>query len=318
MRQRLLLLISLAIAAAACGPSSHGGPDDASSMVIDAFVPPPDATPPGFGMPCTTASDCPTGLCVSGTDHNYCTTTCTENCPEGFGCRVTEVNGTYESVCLPPIVQVCAPCTSDADCGGGSCQTVGGSTNKFCLEGCFEGACPTGYACTVDPDGNHPNEAFCVPPSCDCRQDQAGQVRTCSNTNAVGTCYGTEVCDPSKGGWQGCNAPTASTEVCDGADNNCNMLIDEGTDGQACDNTNGFGTCTGTTLCKGAGGIVCQAKTPSAEICNYTDDDCDSTVDEGFAGAPQAAISHGEGWKRVLAWLEAFVTKTETVGAGET
>src|SRR6185312_6853681 len=94
MRQRLLLLISLAIAAAACGPSSHGGPDDASSMVIDAFVPPPDATPAGFGMPCSTASDCPTGLCVSGTDHNYCTTTCTENCPAGFGCRVTEVNGT--------------------------------------------------------------------------------------------------------------------------------------------------------------------------------------------------------------------------------
>ena len=32
---------------------------------------------------------------------------------------------------------------------------------------------------------------------------------------------------------------------------------------------------------------------------------------EGFAGSPDQAKSHGEGWKRVLGWLDAFVTKTE-------
>jgi uncharacterized protein YndB with AHSA1/START domain len=30
---------------------------------------------------------------------------------------------------------------------------------------------------------------------------------------------------------------------------------------------------------------------------------------EGFAGNIESANSHGEGWKRVLGWLEAFVTK---------
>jgi len=35
---------------------------------------------------------------------------------------------------------------------------------------------------------------------------------------------------------------------------------------------------------------------------------------EGFAGNLPSAQSHGEGWKRVLGWLEAFVTKTEEVG----
>jgi uncharacterized protein YndB with AHSA1/START domain len=30
---------------------------------------------------------------------------------------------------------------------------------------------------------------------------------------------------------------------------------------------------------------------------------------EGFAGNLQSAKDHGEGWKRVLGWLEAFVTK---------
>ena len=62
------------------------------------------------------------------------------------------------------------------------------------------------------------------------------------------------------------------------------MLIDEGTGGQACDNTNADGTCPGTTLCTGVGGLVCQGKTPSAEVCNGADDDCDSMIDEGFTG----------------------------------
>ncbi len=276
-----ILVAVLVLAVAACGPTSHAT-DDAAPGPVDANSTPADASPPGFGQPCTTASDCPTGLCVSGTDQNYCTTECTENCPEGFSCRVTEVNGMYESVCLPPIVQVCAPCTTDAECGGGVCLPVGTDGGKFCLEACFEGACPTGYSCIAAPDGSHGNVTFCVPASCDCRIDQAGQVRTCSNADGFGTCYGTQVCDPTHGGWQGCNAPSASTEICDGTDNNCNMLIDEGTGGQACSNSNASGTCPGTTLCTGVGGVVCQGRTPAAEICNYTDDDCDLSIDEGF------------------------------------
>jgi uncharacterized protein YndB with AHSA1/START domain len=34
---------------------------------------------------------------------------------------------------------------------------------------------------------------------------------------------------------------------------------------------------------------------------------------EGFVGVPQSAINHGEGWKRVLAWLEAYVARGETI-----
>ncbi len=34
---------------------------------------------------------------------------------------------------------------------------------------------------------------------------------------------------------------------------------------------------------------------------------------EGFADAPEAAQNHGEGWKRVLAWLLGFAEKGETV-----
>jgi uncharacterized protein YndB with AHSA1/START domain len=34
---------------------------------------------------------------------------------------------------------------------------------------------------------------------------------------------------------------------------------------------------------------------------------------EGFAGDPQGCISHGEGWKRVFGWLEAYLVAGETI-----
>ncbi len=34
---------------------------------------------------------------------------------------------------------------------------------------------------------------------------------------------------------------------------------------------------------------------------------------EGFVGAKDSALSHGEGWKRVFGWLQAYVERGETV-----
>ena len=38
---------------------------------------------------------------------------------------------------------------------------------------------------------------------------------------------------------------------------------------------------------------------------------------DGFAGAPAAALSHAEGWKRVLGWLHGFLEKGETADSRE-
>ena len=38
---------------------------------------------------------------------------------------------------------------------------------------------------------------------------------------------------------------------------------------------------------------------------------------EGFAGFPQAAAGHAEGWKRVLGWLHGFLETGETVDTRE-
>lgn len=83
------------------------------------------------------------------------------------------------------------------------------------------------------------------------------------------------------------------SEICNGADDNCNGQIDElplpGVGG-AClcpgltEANVGRGMCKkGALVCTGAGGIACQGcVAPGVEVCNGIDDDCDGQIDEGF------------------------------------
>jgi hypothetical protein len=266
-------------ALAACGGSNArpdgGGKQDAPAST-DASL---------FGAPCTTSGDCVNaGYCVDGPAGKVCTYGCDAGCPTGWNCRVTKVDGSLESVCVPPQYDLCTPCAADATCNGGVCIALGGQSS--CLPSCeLESVCPNGYTCEADPTGVHQG-VYCIPNTSACTCTGAaddGQIRTCSSMNLNGTCQGLETCHPSSGGWVGCTAPAAQPEICDGIDNNCNGLVDENTDGQACTNMNGNGTCPGTTLCTGVGGLICQGKIPTAELCNGLDDDCDGVVDNGFA-----------------------------------
>lgn len=76
-----------------------------------------------------------------------------------------------------------------------------------------------------------------------------------------------------------CNDSEASTnpgatEFCDGIDNDCDSVADNGVSPPPtpCEATNEFGTCPGTWTCAGAGGWTCDAVVPtgstgSAPIC---------------------------------------------------
>jgi MYXO-CTERM domain-containing protein len=94
---------------------------------------------------------------------------------------------------------------------------------------------------------------------------------------------GAFVCDGVNGPvCQGCVGP--KTEICNGIDDNCNGMTDEGFDlGKACNN--GLkGACArdGQTVCKPDGsGVVCDAPAVEGtqEVCNNIDDDCDGIVD---------------------------------------
>ncbi len=80
-----------------------------------------------------------------------------------------------------------------------------------------------------------------------------------------------------------CTPGTPSPEVCDGIDNNCNGLVDDGI--TSTPTTCGVGECasTGTLSCVG-GQMVdsCVAGAPTTEVCDGKDNDCNGAVDDGI------------------------------------
>ena len=129
-----------------------------------------------------------------------------------------------------------------------------------------------------------------------CQGACVGEAPLASNQNGVcagveRVCY-TEKClwiDPdyaqvltfSDDGYQ------AAESACDGKDNDCDGVTDEGyTVGQACDQDGGDRCPNGQWVCNQAGdGVVCEGDEPDdlSESCNGVDDDCDGLTDEDFA-----------------------------------
>jgi MYXO-CTERM domain-containing protein len=163
-------------------------------------------------------------------------------------------------------------------------------------EGFAPNACGLGGGCPVPPevcDG--------IDNNCDGDTDEGFDVGGACNNGLTGTCrrIGIKECTPDKTGVT-CNlagAPIA-TETCNGMDDDCNGLIDDGLgpaqgigvdcgiQGQGCNK--GITRCVnGMTVCEGAA-------QPMNEICNGVDDDCDGVVDNGvFPGVGVSCLCSG-------------------------
>lgn len=240
----------------------------------------------GFECPCTTNTDCESGFCVESTQGPICTTTCLTACPDGYSCKsVLNTLPDVVFICIPDALKLCAPCQIDSQCGSGKC--IGPEDKGFCTRDCAVDACPPGYLCAENDDlaaGGFAKQ--CVPDTgvCDCSPESAGSTRSCSVSNDIGECFGFEICDAALG-WTGCTALPPALETCNGLDDDCNGLADDGVvDGLPCTkDIPNVGTCAGVEICLGPGGLICDAAEPAVEVCNFKDDDCDGAVDEDFS-----------------------------------
>ena len=118
--------------------------------------------------------------------------------------------------------------------------------------------CYTAYECPPGSTGE-----FLQWFECQLENGQFGRQRVlCDKGNLIhGPC---RPCDP---------------ESCDGEDNDCDNLVDEGRFACQTECGEGWGFCVESQV------VDCSADSPGDELCNFEDDDCDGIVDEGQRNA---------------------------------
>ena len=171
----------------------------------------------------------------------------------------------------------CGECRYDEDCSDNMICSDGVCTNLLSPP---KGSSDKENSSNVfSPDGGENKGGSCLP----------GETRKCysglAGTEGVGLCRaGTQSCNDN-GEWGPCKGEVLPLkEVCDGKDNDCDGLIDEGLDDLgSCTVSGKKGICQeGKKVCRGGGTEVCiSINSPKQEVCdNNLDDDCDGQIDE--------------------------------------
>jgi hypothetical protein len=202
------------------------------------FTPSPDngtkdtaVLPENFNQKCNDNDDCPNGYCIEGPFGKVCTVSCVNLCPPGWSCQPIDLGGPdTEYICVPDYFDLCEPCIKSEDCGAASdyCIPVG-SEGTFCGLSCTaDNDCPEGYGCNGISVGNTTiKQCLPVTGSCSCNLANTGLVKNCKLENNDGACPGQMVC-LGLDGWSDCDAADPAPETCDGFDNDCDGLVDNG------------------------------------------------------------------------------------------
>ena len=222
---------------------------------------------PDGGGACNTGN---AGICAAGIDQ----------CQNG-GIQCQQINQPTGETCNG-LDDDCDGATDEGNPGGGNaCNTGNPGICAAGIDQCING----GIVCQQT---NQPTSETCngLDDDCDNQTDEGdpGGGGVC-NTGNPGICAaGIYQC---LNGSLSCQQTTqATSETCNGLDDDCDTQIDEGNPGGGggC-NTGIPGICAaGIYQCQN-GSLNCQQTTPATnEMCNGLDDDCDGSTDEGNPG----------------------------------
>lgn len=171
---------------------------------------------------------------------------------------------------------------------GGPATTSGQRPNEGGggSSGAFTGAGGEGTQCAAAEICGNGLDDDCVGGADDGCECAPNDVQPCFSGDPavvdIGECLaGEQTCDATgKWGLTCENEVLPSTELCDGLDNDCDDVVDNGFEPETC----GMGVCQVTVpTCDAGTPQTCTPATPpdAVEDCDGFDDDCDGNVDEG-------------------------------------
>ncbi|MBU1218334.1 hypothetical protein KKF34_07005 [Myxococcota bacterium] len=189
-----------------------------------------------------------------------------------------------------PVGDFAIPCAASSQCESGRCIEMNDGTG--CSQYCYDaGDCPENFYCAPEESDSEELRGLCRPidPNSVCHSCSSdtqceiigglcrgvGQGNFCVMDCSVDDCPQGFTCTPQPSGEQIC--------VPDTNDCSCNIFKEGAM--RSCQNSNDFGTCTGTIECRGElGWSNCNGQIPGPEICDGEDNNCDGNIDEGLLG----------------------------------
>lgn len=216
--------------------------------------------PGGAGCTCSQGDQCTSGVCLMGAaGAKVCYATCAEGGVCGDGTHCLTLPGAADAVCVPFGLTDNAPCTDTAVCAAGTFNGVCasyGAVGSFCRPTCTEAKdCAENEDCADGQDEAGQAIKFCQvdmqAPPCSAFAAAVGASTACYEPGFPG-CTTSRKCGLTEAGaavLAECAPPAAVTEVCNGADDDCDGDTDNAV---SCDDGN---PCT-QDACKGAAGCA--------------------------------------------------------------